>query len=74
MSSKLQKHYFGEQRAGIKAQECLEASERMPNGKVIADVQICFNCGGAFPFKRGRRRCPRCQGLLRTKTMILKTF
>jgi hypothetical protein len=54
-------------------QEVLETPEEMPNGKLIVTMQICFTCGKEFPFKRGRKSCPCCQGLLRTKTMILKT-
>jgi len=40
--------------------------------KSIMLVHICYRCGRKFPFKRRRKRCPYCQGLLRTNTMILK--
>jgi rubrerythrin len=40
--------------------------------KLIEKVQICMRCGKKFPLKEGRKSCPRCQGLLRTTTMIRK--
>jgi len=50
----------------------LEAHHRMPDGKLIATVQMCGGCGKMFAFKRERRRCPRCQGSLRVKTIVLE--
>jgi rRNA maturation endonuclease Nob1 len=49
-----------------------EVHQKAPYGKSIILVQVCHRCGRKFPFKNRRKRCPYCQGLLRTNTMILK--
>lgn len=52
--------------------ESLEAHHRMPDGKLVANVQICLRCGRKFPPKRGRKNCPICQGLLRNRTLVIR--
>ena len=55
-----------------KRREFPETCHGMPEGKLIETLQICLRCGKKFPFKRSRKRCPICESLLRTKTMVLK--
>jgi len=47
----------------------LEAHHRMPDGKLVATVQICLRCGRTLPFKPNRKRCPYCQNILRRKAI-----
>jgi len=61
MPEKLQ--YFTEER---------KPKRKTPDEKLITTVQICLFCERKFPFKRGRKRCPFCQSLLRNKILILK--
>jgi rubrerythrin len=49
-----------------------DVNQKMLDEKMIALVHVCPCCGRKFPFKRSRKSCPICQGLLRTKTTILK--
>jgi predicted Zn-ribbon and HTH transcriptional regulator len=56
-----------------------EASERelveLPDGqgrKLIVLVQTCSRCGRSFTVDRKHQRCPRCQGTLTKKVMVLK--
>jgi rubrerythrin len=49
-----------------------ETRQKILNQKSLAVVQICFRCGRKLPFKKGRRNCPYCEGLLRTNVMIVK--
>ena len=70
MPSKLLKYCVEERKTEKEIQEFPEVSPKMLNGKLITLVQVCFRCG-KFPFKGGRKRCPHCQGLLRTKTTVL---
>ncbi len=49
----------------------IEAHHRMPDGKLIANVQVCLYCERVYPFVHGRKYCPQCCGLLRTKTTVL---
>ncbi|MDI6691065.1 MAG: hypothetical protein QME50_04245 [Candidatus Bathyarchaeota archaeon] len=72
MSSRHLQYYVEERKTRRESQEFLEAHHRMPDGKLIETVQICLRCRRKFPFKRSRKHCPRCQGLLRTKAMVLK--
>ena len=48
------------------------AHHRMPDGKLIAMVDVCFTCGHMFAPERGRKWCPRCRGLLINKTIVLR--
>lgn len=43
-----------------------------PAGKRIVDVQTCLDCGRTLLPERGRKRCPRCRGLLISRTTILQ--
>jgi rRNA maturation endonuclease Nob1 len=52
--------------------EFLNTNHRTPNEKMITTIQICFQCKSTFPLKRGRRRCPRCEGTLRSITVVAK--
>jgi len=72
MSSKHLQYSIEERRIRRKRDEFPEAHHRMPDGKLIETVQICLRCGRKLSFKRGRKRCPHCLGLLRTKTMVFK--
>jgi rRNA maturation endonuclease Nob1 len=49
-----------------------ETRQKLLDQKSLAVVQICFRCGKKFPFKKTRKNCPYCEGLLRTNVMILK--
>jgi rubrerythrin len=49
-----------------------EMRQKILDEKSIMLVQICYHCGRRFPFKKRRKRCPYCQSLLRTNTIILK--
>jgi hypothetical protein len=42
------------------------------NGKSVFLLQVCLSCNKEFPFKQGRTHCPRCNDVLRRKTVILK--
>jgi len=58
-------------------QHCIEEENKETHQKTLDEksimlVQICYNCGRKFPFKKRRKRCPYCQSLLRTNTIILK--
>jgi len=58
-------------------QHCIEEENRETHQKTLDEkslmlVQVCYNCGRKFPFKKRRNRCPYCQSLLRTNTIILK--
>jgi hypothetical protein len=64
--------YYEQERKRREAREVIEAHHRMPDGKLIATVQFCFNCRRQFAYNRKRRHCPSCQQILRTKTMILR--
>lgn len=63
-----------EREANMEVRNFPEAHDKTFNGKLIATVQVCFYCGRRFPLKRGRKRCPMCQSLLRNKTMIIKVL
>jgi hypothetical protein len=41
-------------------------------GKSIVTLQFCINCNRTFAPQRGRKRCPSCQELLRSKTLVIK--
>jgi hypothetical protein len=64
--------YYRREKKPRQSVEFIEAHHRMPDGRLIALVQICYNCNRQFAFSRRRRHCPSCQQLLRTKTMIFK--
>jgi uncharacterized CHY-type Zn-finger protein len=49
-----------------------EPYKKMGDQKSIAKVQICLHCGRKLPLKNGRKNCPYCQSLLRTRTIIIK--
>jgi len=66
------KYCVEERRTRRKRGEFSEAHHRMPHGRLIKTVQVCFRCGREFSFKRGRKRCPCCLGVLRTKIVVLK--
>ena len=44
----------------------------MPQGKIIELMQTCIECGMTFHPRHGRTRCPCCQGLLLSKTIVLR--
>jgi hypothetical protein len=71
MSETLQ-YYEQERKLRRETGEVIEAHHRMPDGKLIATVQICYHCNRQFAYNRKRRHCPACHRLLRTKAMILK--
>jgi rubrerythrin len=64
--------YYEQERRRREAKEYVEAHHRMPDGKLIATVQICYNCNRQFVYRRRRTHCPCCQHQLRTKTMIIR--
>lgn len=64
--------YYEQERKRREIGEAIEIHRRMPDGKLIATVQICYNCRRQFAYNRKRRHCPSCQQILRTKTMILR--
>jgi rubrerythrin len=49
-----------------------ETHQKILDEKSIMQVQICYRCGRKFPFKKGRKNCPYCEGLLRTNVVMLK--
>jgi hypothetical protein len=68
-----QAQYLIEKRKAIGENRALpEPDQEMSCRKSITTLQICARCGGRFPFKKGRKQCPICEGLLRTKTTVLK--
>jgi len=54
---------------GHETKEVLGTNHRTANGKLIVTALVCVNCGRRFSFKRGRVRCPLCQGILIVKTI-----
>ncbi len=64
--------YYEQERRRKETKEFIEAHHRMPDGKMIATVQICYSCSRKFAYNRKRRHCPSCQHILRTKTMVLR--
>ena len=65
-------HCIEEEKENKEIRDFHKAHQKKLDGKSIMLVQICYRCGRKFPFKKRRTRCPYCQGLLRTNTMILK--
>lgn len=62
-----------ERRIRRKGRAFSEVHQRMSDGKLIEKVHICLRCGRKFSFKRSRKRCPRCQSILRTRMIVLKS-
>jgi DNA-directed RNA polymerase subunit RPC12/RpoP len=56
-------------------QQCIE-KEKAANDirEMIMLIQICNFCGKQFTFKRGRKQCPYCEELLRTKIIVQKAL
>ncbi|MBS7632329.1 hypothetical protein KEJ15_01735 [Candidatus Bathyarchaeota archaeon] len=52
--------------------EFLEIHHRMPDGKLIAIAQVCIYCRNRFAPERGRKYCPKCNGLLINKTIVFQ--
>jgi rubrerythrin len=65
-------HCIEEEKENSEISRFHEVHQKTPDGKSIILVQICHRCGRKLPFKKGRKSCPYCQGVLRTNTMILK--
>jgi rubrerythrin len=65
-------HCIQEEKGNEEIRHSHEAYRKKLDEKSIMLVHICYRCGRKFPFKKRRKRCPYCQGLLRTNTMILK--
>ena len=55
-----------------KTRDFRKVHQKVLEEKSIMRVQVCYRCGRKFPFKERRKRCPYCQSLLRTTTVILK--
>jgi rubrerythrin len=72
MLSKHLKYCVEERKTEKEIQEFPKIQQKMFDEKLITLVQVCIRCGRKFPFKKGRKSCPYCQGLLRTNTMMLK--
>jgi len=54
------------------AQVIIEERNAIQEKKILVTMNTCLKCGRTFNFKRGRKRCPCCQGLLISKVMIIK--
>lgn len=50
----------------------VENTEMTANEKSIVTLQFCMTCNRTFAPQRGRKRCPSCQDLLRSKTLVIK--
>jgi rubrerythrin len=61
-----------EEMAGRELREPLEAHHRMPDGKLVAVVQICVRCGKTFMPTQGRTRCPFCLDHLKSRAIVLR--
>lgn len=72
MSTEKLQYWVEERKSRKSFSEILVEHHRMPDGKLIATVQICYRCGRQFSYNRKRRHCPSCQALLRTKMMLRK--
>jgi DNA-directed RNA polymerase subunit RPC12/RpoP len=69
LSRRLQ-HYVEEEKENGENLDSHEPCQKILDQKSIAAVQICFRCGRKFPFKKGRKRCPYCQSILRTNIIL----
>jgi len=72
MAAKTLQQYIQEERPQKQRLASIEAHHRMPDGKLIANVQICLYCERVYPFVHGRKYCPQCFGLLRVKTTVVR--
>jgi len=72
MLSKHLKYCVEERKTEKEIQEFPKIQQKMFDEKLIRLVQVCIRCGRKFPFKKGHRSCPYCQGLLRINTIIPK--
>jgi len=72
MSAKQLEYLIDKRKSEEKIRGFVEAHHRMPDGKLIAIMQVCVRCRRTFPPARGRKFCPCCQGLLRNKAIVLK--
>lgn len=41
------------------------------DGKSLVTLQFCMTCNRTFAPQRGRKRCPSCQDLLRSKILVI---
>ncbi len=59
-------------KAGERRRLPVESTDIAASGKSIVTLQFCMTCNRTFAPQRGRKRCPSCQDLLRSKTLVVR--
>jgi len=63
-------HCIEEEKENSEISSFHKVHQRILDEKLIITVQICHHCGRKLPFKKGRKRCPYCQSILRTNILL----
>jgi len=63
-------HCIEEEKENSEISSFPKVHQRILDEKSIILVQICHHCGRKLPFKKGRKRCPYCQSILRTNIIL----